>query len=968
MKFIVTIRNHKQFGMLLIPCMIDKLPNQEFYTVRETVSPETIRTQPHMYTPGQKKIAALADEYSETQIRKAFGNSKTQNNPQFLHNLDPALVQETIRPYIDKRIVSIIDLCIEHGIRIYQKQENLNSIFPHDEVILSARKIRAVFNFVRTDTETRYFLTISYQNRDLSLLHMQMSVISNWPCVIMTGRSILRIEDIDAKKLMPFVEKEYVSVAKKVEPAYYEKFVKNVIEQDYEVRVSGFRITSPRVAPKAILQMESDIEEGILFSLKFRYSGIDFQPASPIRIVARLTEAGGEYSFSKITRDMQYEAETEEQAGRIFGSRISPGYYRIPQTDCPDKTMQRTMAINFLNTNKELLTEAGIEIELSEEDKKYYTGGININFTVNKHEDWFDIYAIVKLDDVEIPFVALRHYILNNIREFTLPDGRIVVLPDEWFEQYRDILASGTINKKNNTIELRQYQYSALLSLPLEADLQERIHKLEENLAELGHLPDRQPGKVNATLRPYQVTAFSWLKMMRDYGFGAVLADDMGLGKTLCTLSLLSESVAVEGGEFQDGLFSFSKKIPSLLLVPKSLIYNWVNEARKFVPQMKILEFTGGSRLDMIKSFPLYDIIIAGYGTLRLDAPELAKLKFNYIVLDESQTIKNSSSKTYQSIMMLDCRHRLALTGTPLENSLTDLWSQMNFINPGLLGSLASFKKSYVNPIEKNASEEASQRLKKLIYPFILRRTKQQVLQDLPELMELTVLCDMTEKQKEIYEKEKSSTRNSILDYMDKGTFDKQTVMVLQSLTRLRQLSCSPLLTDDDYTGGSGKTDAVVGSLQNVISQGHKVLVFSSFVKHLELIARRLNDLDISYTLLTGSTEKREDEVRRFNDTGVPVFLISIKAGGTGLNLTQADYVFIIDPWWNPAVEDQAIARAHRMGQQNSVMVYRFISKDTVEEKIQKMQRRKADLASAFVAENTELSADLKAEVLKILE
>ncbi len=968
MKFIVAIRNHKQFGILLIPCMIDKGPGQEFYTVRESATPDNVRMMPDMYTEVQKKIVTLADEYSETQIRKTFGNPKITNNSQFLHKLDPAFVQENIRPYIDRRIAAILDLCIDGGIRVYKKQENLSSIFPTDEAIVSARKIRAVFNFVRTENETRYFLTISYHNHDLSLLRMQMSVLSNSPCIIMTGQNILRIEDIDAKKLMPFVEKEYVSVAKKVEPTYYDKFVKNVIESDYETRVSGFRIVNSKVSPKAILQMEGDIAGGIIFSLKFRYNGIDFQPGSPNRIVARLSDQNGEYVFSKLTRDIQYESETEEQACRIFGTRISPGYYRIPLCDNPDKLMQRTFAINFLNTNKEQLAEAGIEIELSENDKKYYTGSIGISFSVNKREDWFDVYAIVKLDDLEIPFVSLRHYILNNIREFTLPDGRIIILPDEWFERYRDILASGTINKKENTIELREYQYSVLANLPLDVDLQERIQKLETNLTELGHLPNKQPEKVNATLRPYQVTAFNWLKMMRDYGFGAVLADDMGLGKTLCTLSLLSESMAVEGGEFQDGLFSYAKKIPSLLLVPKSLIYNWVNEAHKFVPQLKVLEFTGGSRLDLIKSFPLYDIIIAGYGTLRLDAPELSKIKFNYIILDESQTIKNSTSKTYQSIMMLDCRHRLALTGTPLENSLTDLWSQMNFINPDLLGSLASFKKRFVNPIEKNGNEEAAERLKKLIYPFILRRTKQQVLQDLPELMELTVLCDMTEKQKEIYEKEKSSTRNSILDYMDKGTFEKSTVMVLQSLTKLRQISCSPYLTHDSYDGGSGKTDAVIGSLQNVISQGHKVLIFSSFVKHLELIARRLNELDISYTLLTGATEKREDEVRKFRDNDIPVFLISIKAGGTGLNLTQADYVFIIDPWWNPAVEDQAIARAHRMGQQNSVMVYRFISKDTVEEKIQKMQRRKADLASAFVAENTEFTADLKAEVLKILE
>jgi SNF2 family DNA or RNA helicase len=336
-------------------------------------------------------------------------------------------------------------------------------------------------------------------------------------------------------------------------------------------------------------------------------------------------------------------------------------------------------------------------------------------------------------------------------------------------------------------------------------------------------------------------------------------------------------------------------------------------------------------------------------------------------VLDESQTVKNPESQAYQSIMQLKCRHRLALTGTPLENSLSDLWSQVNFINPGLLGSLSSFKRYYVSPIEKKLDGETSVKLKKIISPFMLRRTKQQVLQDLPDLVEQTILCEMTDSQQKIYEAEKSRTRNSILEIMEQGIFEKSTVMVLQSLTRLRQIACTPYLIEDGYDGGSGKTDEVIRALQNVIGQRHKVLVFSSFVQHLNHIARNLDALGIGYSMLTGSTDNREDAVRKFEGDNVPVFLISIKAGGTGLNLTQADYVFIIDPWWNPAVEEQAIARAHRMGQKNSVMAYRFISKGTVEEKIQRFQRKKNDLAATFVGDS-EIPFNLKDEVMFMLD
>ncbi len=967
MKFIVTLRYHKLFGAYLIPYMVDKDPGMEFYTIRESLAPDNIKSAPELYTDAQIEIARLADQCSETSLRKAFGSPKHLTNNDFVRHAGDTLITESIRPLIDQKMAQILDLCIANDIRIYEKPENMNSIFPGDEVMVSTRRMKPVFNFVRTAGETQYFLSLRYGTQDISLYQMQMNVLATYPCLIMSNKRIFRVENVDARKLTPFINKRYISVSKSVEKTYYEKFIKSAIASDCEVRASGFRIINSKASPKGILTVETDVTGNTIFGLKFRYGDLDFAPTSPDRVVVKFCGESDDYHFLKTTRDLQYEADTEQQAAGIFGGRISPGYYKVAY-DGNDRQMQRVFAFNSLNANKEHLTEAGIEIELNDDDKKYYTGSIQLDMAVSKGEDWFDIHAVVRLDGMELPFVALKHYILNNIREFSLPDGRIVVLPEEWFWKYHDVFASGSVNRKANLIQLKSYQYSALENLPLEVDLQERIRRLEQSLAHPETLPDTPPQNVNATLRPYQITAFNWLKMMRDYGFGACLADDMGLGKTLCTLSLLQESTALDDGEFVDRMFSYRKKNPSLLLVPKSLIYNWINEARKFVPQMRILEFTGSNRLESIHSFPLYDLVIAGYGTLRNDVEQLQNVKFNYIILDESQYVKNAASKTYQSIMMLNCNHRLALTGTPLENSLTDLWSQINFINPGLLGSLPLFKKKFVNPIEKNANQEVSDRLKKIIYPFILRRTKQQVLQDLPELMELTVLCDMTGEQKEIYEKEKSSTRNSILDYMDKGTFEKQAVMVLQSLTKLRQIACSPALTLDNYDGGSGKTDYIIGMLQNIISQNHKVLIFSSFVKHLELIAMRLRHEGISYTMLTGSTEDREAEVRKFSTQPTPVFLISIKAGGTGLNLTQADYVFIIDPWWNPAVEDQAIARAHRMGQKNAVMVYRFISKDTVEEKIQRFQRRKADLASAFVSESTEFASDLKEEVLRILE
>ncbi len=925
--------------------MVEKSKDSDLYEFKWKVTPDNIKGSEELYSDCQKQIADLAYR-NENMLRK-----HGRVNPELL----------------DRYVEQIIDLCISNKVGIYYISPNIRAVMPEDEIKIMPERANAVFNFERNDEGTLYYLTVRCGGSNVSLLNKDVVMLSDSPCNILIDKKLMRFSDVNANKLMPFVSKANISVPKRAELDYYQKFVKGAIATNADINAVGFRIVNRNPKIRASVAVVNDITGGAIISLKFKYSDIEFDPSSPNTVVVKFYENGCNYYFDKYVRNLEYENKVEAAAAEIFGGRERLGTYRIHHPSNIIK-FQYDCAVNAIIENKERLAQAGIESDVTNSTHRYYTGNINLDFKVNCANDWFDIYATVKLDDnMEVPFVALRTYLLNDIHEFKLPDGSIIVLPDEWFARYKDILAAATVDRKENRLQLFNYQYSTLATLSLDGRVGERIAALREKLENFDTLPQKQPTQVNATLRPYQITAFNWLRMMRDCNFGACLADDMGLGKTLCTLSLLSDSPAMEAADYTEGLFSFQKKIPSLLIVPKSLIYNWVNEAKKFVPHLKILEFTGNNRLDYIKSFPLYDIVITGYATLRNDVEALSAYTFNYIVLDESQTVKNPSSLAYQSIMQLKCRHRLALTGTPLENSLTDLWSQVNFINPGLLGSITSFRRFYVGPIEKKLDGTTSEKLKKLITPFMLRRTKQQVLQDLPDLVEQTIMCEMSESQQKIYEAEKSRTRNSILEIMDNGMFEKSTVMVLQSLTRLRQIACTPYLIDGDYAGDSGKTDEVIRALQNVIDQGHKVLVFSSFVQHLNHIARYLDKLGIGYSMLTGSTEHREEAVQRFEGDDVPVFLISIKAGGTGLNLTQADYVFIIDPWWNPAVEEQAIARAHRMGQKNSVMAYRFIAKGTVEEKIQKFQRKKTDLAATFV-DDSNPSFNLKDEVMFMLE
>jgi SNF2 family DNA or RNA helicase len=383
---------------------------------------------------------------------------------------------------------------------------------------------------------------------------------------------------------------------------------------------------------------------------------------------------------------------------------------------------------------------------------------------------------------------------------------------------------------------------------------------------------------------------------------------------------------------------------------------------------MRTYSYKGSQRKKTSRYFHEYDIILSSYHTIRQDIDIISAFNFYYIVLDESQLIKNPASQLYKAFSRLKSEHKLVLTGTPVENSLTDMWTQLNFVNKGLLGSLVYFNRQFARPIEKEQSEEREERLAKLIKPFILRRTKEEVTSDLPPVSENMVYCDMSEEQHKKYEEEKSIVRNSILETFGKPDEEKSAIIVLQGLMKLRQISNHPVLSDPDYTYGSGKFENVLQDIESVISEGHKILAFSSFVRHLELYAREFDSRKLKYSMLTGRSTKRGDIVERFqSDQRTNIFLISLKAGGLGLNLTAADYVFILDPWWNPSAELQALSRAHRIGQDKNVFVKRYITTDSIEEKIVKLQEKKSRLAETFISSSNPLrEMDLK-DILEMI-
>jgi SNF2 family DNA or RNA helicase len=404
--------------------------------------------------------------------------------------------------------------------------------------------------------------------------------------------------------------------------------------------------------------------------------------------------------------------------------------------------------------------------------------------------------------------------------------------------------------------------------------------------------------------------------------------------------------------------------------MPTSLIHNWLNEAKKFTPDLKIHVYTGVLREKDISLFANYDVVLTTYGITRLDIELFKHFFFHYIILDESQIIKNPSSKISRSVRTLKSKFRLVLSGTPIENSVVDLWSQMAFINPGLLGSQAFFSDYFAVPIDKKQDEDKAKKLLSMIKPFVLRRTKQQVASELPPKIEHLYYSDMSEEQEKIYEETKSYYRNELLKIITEQGVGRSQIQLLQGLNKLRQIANHPKMVDQEFDGESGKFSDIIHTLENILTKGNKVLIFSQFVKHLELFRQYFKKHHIPFSYLDGSTMNRQDVVTEFKtNEDIQVFLISIKAGGVGLNLTEADYVFILDPWWNPAVEQQAIDRTHRIGQKNTVFIYKFITKNSVEEKILALQERKRRIADSLITTEESFIKSLSEEDIRsILE
>ena len=679
----------------------------------------------------------------------------------------------------------------------------------------------------------------------------------------------------------------------------------------------------------------------LLCELEFDYDGAII-PAGRTTPLAVSTELG-----LVIRRDPRTESSADIKLFELGfreakDPRLDPGTLELPAKRMGQVTKDLVLAGWRVEAEGKLIRPAG-------EFKLALSTGI----------DWFDLDGGIDFGGQNVNLPDLLSAARRGETMIELGDGSMGMLPEEWLKKYGMLADLGTA--ENGSLRFNASQagvLDALLANQPEIQVDAAFEKVREQLRQFeGVIAVDSPPGFHGELRPYQREGLGWLDYLHRFGFGGILADDMGLGKTIQVLALL-----------QRRRYRRQAKGPTVAVVPRSLVFNWIQEAAKFTPRLKVLDYTGPGRHSLRERFAEYDLIITTYGTLRTDIAELTNFEFDYVMLDESQAIKNADSQSAKAARLLRARHRLAISGTPIENHLGELWSIMEFLNPGMLGSDTVFKK-YASA-GTGAGLDAADRvlLAKALRPFILRRTKAQVVKDLPEKTEQTLYCDMEAEQRRCYDELRVHYRDALLR-KDTAELNRSKIEVLEALLRLRQAACHPgLIKPEAVADPSAKLDMLLPSIAEVVEEGHKVLVFSQFTSFLAIVRERLDQEQLVYEYLDGRTRNRAAKVERFqNDPECPIFLISLKAGGLGLNLTAAEYVYLLDPWWNPAVEAQAIDRSHRIGQTQNVFAYRLICRDTVEEKILDLQQKKRDLADAILNADNRVISSLTREDLEFL-
>ena len=951
MPIILILRPLKWFG--IVGAELKRVVSLgQFMMVDGTVRSEQVDIQQKDF----HELAELCEELRPDSLYVRYANKKV-----FRHEEDFwATKEKTVKTYVkqmaDKRIVKAVGLADRLDIPIIYAKDQKVSLHISDRLTLDGgSEVTPVMNFSRHDEGTTYRLQLRIGEKLVEQpSEHQLIVLTHTPGMFVFDKRIYALcEGFSGQLLLPFVVKDQVEIPRKMENDYFHRFIlKHVVRA--EMNAEGFDITDVCLQPCACLTAETSIDGSHILSLRFRYGSLEYAADNKTNGRVTLTETDDSFRFVRQLRD---KAEEQRMTEVLNGVTSAGTVIRFPSV---------SQQIDWLREYAPKLKAEGFDV-VQPSDHIYYIGPLSVEQSDTWQGDWLQTDVTVVIDErqrageqgsgmgqLRIPFRDLRDTILRGEQEYMLPTGEILLIPNEWLKRYSDLMLIGL--PKGQGYQLHRSQVRS-------EELRVKSEELAGARTTEAETAAAVSSKLKATLRPYQQAGFQWLWQNLVAQTGCCLSDEMGLGKTLQTVALLlkyKEATKVTEpvnkplpgmlfsdeemqGKREEGTANGERlALPyrtSLVVAPASVVHNWRNELSRFAPSLSVMTYTGDTskRKDKRIALMRWDVVLTTYRTLLNDIELLSQNEFGIVVFDESQAFKTATSQIHHAVTRLQALHRMALSGTPVENNLQELWSLMNVLNPNLLGNERSFQNAFVNPIAVQMEESRKDLLRRLIAPYFLKRTKEEVLSDLPERQDEVVVCAMTDEQTSQYTEELSKARNEWLD--PTASSQGRQIHILAALQRLRQIA-----------NGEGKMGVVFDYLENLRQTQHKVLIFSEYVTLLEHVGNEMTSRGWNYALLTGQTQDREQVIARFQQSSdCQFFLISLKAGGVGLNLTAADYVFLLDPWWNRAAEEQAIARAHRIGQQRSVFVYRFVSAGTLEEQILTLQDRKQSLIDSVM-------------------
>ncbi len=872
------------------------------------------------------KHTKLLDSITLRSLYKQFNKDKKRSYSDFADENTYVF----IRNFIDKKIKEVLsELPSEYPLFLvgkdgYPAHLSLERVPEKAEwVYLVKKNEKGIFFSGRVNIQGKFHKLYDRYNKNFS---SKIITHSREPWLVV-GNKLVQINMENAKKVKPFLNKEFIFYDLSKEKLFCEKFLIKVLP-DYTVILNGFNKKEEKPSPEFILNVQLLTPGKLTLLPQVKYNDKIFYLNSS---KTSITEYDSENSlFYVIHRDLQ----AEEPFRKFYEKHFHNHRERLYES------ISLTAFIEFYEKNKEKLKELNIRLQINKyNNKEIILRKPSVEIAETSTNEGIELMGALLYDTptekIRIPFDKIKKEI-TGILEYK---DKMLLIPEnirfylEWLLGVADISEQKIILKKSHEIILRNLK-------------ENKDETLSEDALAL-------PNGLQATLRPYQIAGVKWLIYSYKKGYGGILADEMGLGKTLQTIALLLK------------IKEEKNLLNALIVVPNALMANWKKEIQKFAPSLSVLIYHGVSRKKNL-TIPIgeFDVWITTYGTLRSDYEELNKRLFGIVVLDESHYIKNKDAQVAKAAFQLKTSHRLALTGTPIENNLSELWSQMNFLNPGFFGSYGFFKNRFIEPIEKRNDAQRLEELTRAIGPLILRRTKEQVLKDLPPRLETVITCDMTEQQRRFYYENATFFRLKLQNLYEDP---KARMQILAYLQRLRQIAIHPKMLKPEMEE-SGKLLVLMNLIEEILANRSKVLIFSHYVRFLTILRARLEKNKIPYAYIDGKVKNRQKQVDAFNkNENLQVFLISIKAGGVGLNLATADTVILTDPWWNPAIEDQAISRAHRIGQKNVLQVYKLITENSIEERILQMQNRKKELFKKVLKNELKVLSNLSLEELQEL-